>query len=152
MINEDVVKTSVPHVDLSCHDVLRATRGFRTFASENACSVNLVSVEIEKSGQCRTSERASAQCDVRKLRTVSSQPDTLHVKGALVGELDLELKRLSDVHRADLDMQALIAKLGAGFRYVGPNLERHLWCSRCGEKAVSIQIHYLNSARSRFAD
>jgi hypothetical protein len=54
--------------------------------------------------------------------------------------------------RADLDMQALITKLGAGFRYVGPNLERHLWCSRCGEKAVSIQIHYLNSARSRFAD
>jgi hypothetical protein len=50
--------------------------------------------------------------------------------------------------RADLDMQALITKLGVGFRYVDPNLER----SRCGEKAVSIQIHYLNSARSRFAD
>ncbi len=55
-------------------------------------------------------------------------------------------------HRADLDMRALIAKLGAGFRYVGNDMERHLWCSRCGEKAVSVQIHYLQSARSRFAD
>jgi len=55
-------------------------------------------------------------------------------------------------HRPDLDMQALIAKLGASFRYVENDLDRRLCCSRCGEKAVSTQIHNVNSSRSRFAD
>jgi hypothetical protein len=55
-------------------------------------------------------------------------------------------------HRAHLDMQALIAKLGADFSYVGRTLDRRLVCSRCGERIVSVQIHYLHSDRSRFAD
>ena len=54
--------------------------------------------------------------------------------------------------RADLDMQALIAKLGARFRYVGRGLDRRLVCSGCGGKAASVQVHYLHSDRSRFAD
>jgi len=48
--------------------------------------------------------------------------------------------------------QALIAKLGERFRYVGNDLDRRLCCSRCGEKGVSVQIHNMNSSRSRFAD
>jgi len=55
-------------------------------------------------------------------------------------------------HRAELDMPALVAKLGASFRYVGTDLDRRLWCGRCGEKQVSGQIHYLHSSHSRFAD
>jgi len=55
-------------------------------------------------------------------------------------------------HRADLDMHAHIAKLGERFRYVGNDLDRRLCCSRCGEKAVSTQIHNMNSSRSRVAD
>jgi hypothetical protein len=55
-------------------------------------------------------------------------------------------------HRADLDMQALIAKLGERFRYVGHDLDRRLCWSRCGEKGISVQIHNVNSSRSRFAD
>jgi hypothetical protein len=51
-------------------------------------------------------------------------------------------------HRADLDMQGLIGKLGAGYRYVGRS---RLCCGRCGEKAVSVQVHYLHSDQSRFA-
>jgi hypothetical protein len=54
-------------------------------------------------------------------------------------------------HRADLDMQGLIGKLGAGFRYVGHALDSRLCCGRCGEKAVSVQVHYLRSDQSRFA-
>jgi hypothetical protein len=54
-------------------------------------------------------------------------------------------------HRADLDMRALIGKLGVGFRYVGHDLDRRLCCGRCGEKAVSVQVHNLHSDRSRFA-
>ena len=54
-------------------------------------------------------------------------------------------------HRADLDMRALIDKLGAGFVYVGRTLDRRLAWSRCGEKAVSVQIHYMRSDQSRFA-
>jgi hypothetical protein len=54
-------------------------------------------------------------------------------------------------HRADLDMQGLIGKLGAGFRYVGRTLDSRLCCARCGEKAMSVQVHNLHSDRSRFA-
>ena len=55
-------------------------------------------------------------------------------------------------HRADLDMAALIAKFGAGFRYVGRALDGRLVCTACGARDVSYQIHPLNSSRSRFAD
>jgi hypothetical protein len=55
-------------------------------------------------------------------------------------------------HRADLDMQALIAKLGADFVYLCPALEGRLVCRECGSKEMSSQIHYLHSNRSRFAD
>jgi len=55
-------------------------------------------------------------------------------------------------HRADPDMQWLVAKLGEGFRYVGRELDRRLCCGRCGEKAVSVQVHCLHSGRSRFAE
>lgn len=55
-------------------------------------------------------------------------------------------------HRAAVDMAALIAGLGAGFRYVGHDLDRLLRCSRCGEKEVSVQVHYLHSGRSRSAN
>jgi hypothetical protein len=54
-------------------------------------------------------------------------------------------------HRADLDMQALIDTLGAGFIYVGRTLNGRLSCGRCGEKVVTVQIHYLRSDQSRFA-
>jgi ribosomal protein L37E len=54
-------------------------------------------------------------------------------------------------HRSDLDMAALIQRFGADFRYVGPTLDRHLVCGRCGEKTVAVQIHNLQSNRSRFA-
>jgi hypothetical protein len=53
---------------------------------------------------------------------------------------------------ADLDLQALIDTLGAGFVYVGRTLDRRLACSRCGAHDVHCQIHPLNSNRSRFAD
>jgi|SRR5882724_3970968 len=55
-------------------------------------------------------------------------------------------------HRADLDMRALIAKLGEGFRYVGRTIDDRLVCTSCGEKGVSVQIHNVDSSRSRFAD
>jgi hypothetical protein len=55
-------------------------------------------------------------------------------------------------HRADLDLQALIDKLGAGFVYVGRTPDCRLACSRCGAHDVHCQIHPLNSNRSRFAD
>jgi hypothetical protein len=55
-------------------------------------------------------------------------------------------------HRAHLDMQALIAKLGADFRYVGRTVDRRLVCSRCGGKTVSVQVHLIHWDRSRFAD
>jgi hypothetical protein len=54
-------------------------------------------------------------------------------------------------HRADLDMRALIDKLGEGFIYVGRTLNGRLACGRCGEKGVTVQIHYLRSDQSRFA-
>jgi hypothetical protein len=50
-------------------------------------------------------------------------------------------------HRADLDMAALIAKLGPSFVYVGRTLDRRLACSRCGEKAVSVQIPRIRATR-----
>ena len=55
-------------------------------------------------------------------------------------------------HRADLDMAALIAKLGADFRYIHPALEGRLVCTKCGSREISSQIHYLRSDHSRFAD
>jgi hypothetical protein len=54
-------------------------------------------------------------------------------------------------HRADLDMQALIDRLGVEFIYVGRTLNGRLSCGRCGEKVVTVQIHYLRSDQSRFA-
>jgi hypothetical protein len=53
-------------------------------------------------------------------------------------------------HRADLDMAALIDKLGEGFVYVRRTLNGRLACGRCGE-VVTVQIHYLRSDQSRFA-
>jgi hypothetical protein len=55
-------------------------------------------------------------------------------------------------HRADLDLQGLIAKLGAGFRYIGRDLDRRLACRRCGTRDIGVQAHYQHSDRSRFAD
>jgi hypothetical protein len=55
-------------------------------------------------------------------------------------------------HRVDLDMQALIDKLGEGFIYVGRALDGRLVCSRCGAHDVTCQVHYRRSDRSRFAD
>jgi hypothetical protein len=54
-------------------------------------------------------------------------------------------------HRADLDLRSLIDKLGAGFVDVGRTLNSRLSCGRCGEKVVTVQIHYLRSDQSRFA-
>jgi hypothetical protein len=54
-------------------------------------------------------------------------------------------------HRADLDMQGLIAKLGTGFRYVGKALDQRLACSRCGEKAVKAADHGLGMIRPSHA-
>jgi hypothetical protein len=55
-------------------------------------------------------------------------------------------------HRRNLDMQALIDKLGEGFIYVGRTLDGWLVCGQCGAHDVSCQVHALNSNRSRFAD
>jgi hypothetical protein len=55
-------------------------------------------------------------------------------------------------HRVDLDLQALIDKLGEGFIYVGRTLNGRLVCTACGAREVHCQIHPLNSDRSRFAD
>jgi hypothetical protein len=55
-------------------------------------------------------------------------------------------------HSADLDLQALMDKLGAGFVYVGAPWIAPLACSRCGAHDGLCQIHPLNSNRSRFAD
>jgi hypothetical protein len=55
-------------------------------------------------------------------------------------------------HRVDLDMRALIKRFGADFCYVGHHVDRLLVCSAFGERAVSVQIHYLRSDRSRFAE
>ena len=53
--------------------------------------------------------------------------------------------------QADLDMDGLIARFGAGFCYVGLGVDPYLCCSRCGSKTVSTQVHCLSSNRSRFA-
>src|SRR5262245_41510428 len=50
-------------------------------------------------------------------------------------------------HRADLDMDALIARFGAGFRHVGPELDRRLRCAECDGKAVSVQVNRLSAGR-----
>lgn len=56
-------------------------------------------------------------------------------------------------HRRDLDMDALIARLGPAFRYVGKAIDRFLVCSACGSRRVEIQIHFEDAGRrSRFAD
>jgi hypothetical protein len=55
-------------------------------------------------------------------------------------------------HRADLDMQALIAKFGDRFCYIGANFNRRFVCGRCGAREVGVQIHPLHSGQSRFAD
>jgi hypothetical protein len=56
-------------------------------------------------------------------------------------------------HRRDLDMNALIAKLGPSFCYIGKALDRFLVCSACGSRQVETQIHCLFAGRrSRFAD
>ena len=56
-------------------------------------------------------------------------------------------------HRADLEMQALIERFGADFRYVGRRVDPHLVCSACGARDVAMQVHCLDAVkRSRFAD
>jgi hypothetical protein len=58
-------------------------------------------------------------------------------------------------HSSDLDMAALIGRLGNGFRYVGRRtLDSRLTCSRGGARRdVSSQIHCLDAGRrSRLAD
>jgi hypothetical protein len=56
-------------------------------------------------------------------------------------------------HRRDLDMDALIARLGPSFRYVGKTVDRFLVCSACGGRQVETQIHVMDAGRrSRFAD
>jgi hypothetical protein len=56
-------------------------------------------------------------------------------------------------HHCDLDMDALIAKLGARFRYVGKAVDAFLVCSACGSRQVDTQIHVMDAGRrSRFAD
>jgi hypothetical protein len=51
-----------------------------------------------------------------------------------------------------LTMDALIRRFGAGFRYVGHALDRHLVCARFGAKDAAVQNHILRSDKSRFAD
>jgi hypothetical protein len=56
-------------------------------------------------------------------------------------------------HRRDLDMDALIARFGPSFRYVGKGVDPFLVCSVCGAKSVETQIHCVDAGRrSRFAD
>jgi transcription elongation factor Elf1 len=55
-------------------------------------------------------------------------------------------------HRADLDLQGLIAKFGAGFRYIGRDLDRRLTCGHCGGREIGVQVRCVHSNRSRFAD
>jgi hypothetical protein len=56
-------------------------------------------------------------------------------------------------HRRDLDMAALITKLGPEFCYVGKAVDRFLVCSACGGRHVETQIHVEDAGRrSRFAD
>jgi hypothetical protein len=56
-------------------------------------------------------------------------------------------------HRCDLDMAALIARLGPEFGYVGKALDAHLVCSDCGSRDVETQIHDEDAGRrSSFAD
>jgi hypothetical protein len=52
-------------------------------------------------------------------------------------------------HRCDLDMNALIAKLGSSFRYIGKALDRFLVCSACGIRQVETQIHCRSPAAAR---
>jgi hypothetical protein len=56
-------------------------------------------------------------------------------------------------HRRDLDMEALIAKLGPRFRYVGKALDQFLVCSACGSREIESQIYCVDAGRrSIFAD
>ena len=56
-------------------------------------------------------------------------------------------------HRRDLDMAALLARLGPQFRYVGKTLDRLLVCSASGSREVNSQIHCIDAGRrSRYAD
>lgn len=52
-------------------------------------------------------------------------------------------------HRADLDMDALVAKFGKGFCYIGAHFDNHFVCGRCGAREVGVQIHPLHSSRSQ---
>ena len=54
--------------------------------------------------------------------------------------------------RTDLDILALIARLGPDFRYVGRHLDAMLVCTACGARAATVQLHNCLSDRSRFAD
>ena len=56
-------------------------------------------------------------------------------------------------HRADLDMHALIERLGGDHPYLRPAIDRHLVCSACGSKEVETQLHVEDAGRrSRHAD
>jgi hypothetical protein len=54
-------------------------------------------------------------------------------------------------HRSDLDIAALILRLGEGFCYIGRILDGRLVCTSCGVTDVSVQVHNMNSSRSLFA-
>jgi hypothetical protein len=56
-------------------------------------------------------------------------------------------------YRRDLDMAALIVRLGPEFGCVGKALDAYLVCSACGSRQVETQIHVEDAGRrSRFAD
>src|SRR5262249_5980991 len=48
-------------------------------------------------------------------------------------------------HRADLDMPALIERLGGSFVYVGKTLDRRLHRTQCGKKNVNVQVHIVHN-------
>ena len=54
--------------------------------------------------------------------------------------------------RTDLDILALIERLGPDFVYVGKHIDAMLTCTACGAREATVQLHNCLSDRSRFAD
>jgi len=54
-------------------------------------------------------------------------------------------------HRSDLDLVALILRLGEDFKRVPRRLAPLLKCSQCGSKTVMTQISYIYAGRSDLA-
>jgi len=55
-------------------------------------------------------------------------------------------------HRRDLNTDDLIKRLGADWVFIGDALDKALRCTECDNLGATVQVHVLDTERSRFAD